>query len=223
MRTVLDKGFVRLVDSMGDDSSIVQAARVSYGKGTKTKREDEKLIDYLYRHQHTSPFEMVEFKFHIKAPIFVARQWMRHRTASINEVSARYSVLPTEFYLPEVSRVAKQHARMKQGSEDEPVENADEFRHDLEAVYQQCADLYTRMVEGGVSREIARIILPVSTYTEWYWKIDLHNLLRFLRLRLDITAQYEIRVYAEAILELIRDIVPVTVSVFEKYSLGGVE
>ncbi len=218
-RKVLDKGFVRLVDSMGDDSSVVQAARVSYQKGTKTKKEDAKLISYLMKNRHTTPFEMVEFKFHAKMPIFVARQWVRHRTANINEVSARYSVLPADFYIPEALR--EQDMKNKQGSL--VVHNSNKDNKNIERILQHSIKaymLYEKLLKDGVGREMARIVLPLNIYTEWYWKIDLHNLLNFLRLRLDKHAQYEIRVYAEAMLKIIEDIVPVSVKTFRSvYSL----
>jgi thymidylate synthase (FAD) len=219
---VLDRGFVHLVDAMGDDSSIVQAARVSYGKGTKTLSEDEGLIRYLMRHRHTTPFEMVEFKFHCRMPIFVARQWIRHRTANVNEVSARYTEMPDLFYEPAPELCTTQSAQNKQGGTGKQVEEAAAvartFRETQEAAYRQ----YEIYLEKNMRRELARVNLPVSLYTEWYWKIDLHNLLHFLELRLDMHAQYEIRVYAEAMAEFVKKQVPVTWRAFEDYALNGV-
>lgn len=220
----LNKGFVRLVDSMGGDDSIVQAARVSYGAGTKTQKEDKELIRYLMRHQHTSPFEMVEFKFHVKLPIFVARQWVRHRTASINEYSGRYSNMNNEFYIPELNRIKTQSKLNHQASSNENIaEKEAEYMQETIGTQQELLFLtYQNYLASDVAREIARINLPLSIFTEWYWKIDLHNLLRFLKLRLDKTAQYEIRVYAEAIMQLIQPIVPVTLQAFEDYVLNAV-
>lgn len=219
----LDSGFVRLVDYMGDDAAIVQAARVSYGKGTKSVNEDTALIRYLMRNMHTSPFEMVELKLHVKLPIFVARQWIRHRTASVNEYSGRYSEMPAEFYLPEAEQVRPQSTMNKQGREDNAFE--DEIAKDiLDAMHKTQNDLYDEyetMLEKGLAREIARINLPLSNYTEWYWKIDLHNLFHFLRLRMDSHAQYEIRVYADAIAEILKEIVPIAYKAFEDYQLNA--
>lgn len=220
----LDKGFIRLVDYMGDDSSIVQAARVSYGKGTKTKRADRELIRYLMRHRHTSPFEMVEFKFHVKLPIFVARQWIRHRTANVNEYSGRYSEMKDEFYVPELEQIRPQSTSNRQGRSDKPIDGEvakkvqNIFEKDQVSLYSE----YKWLLSIDLARELARINLPLSTYTEWYWKIDLHNLLHFLKLRLDTLAQYEIRVYAEKIIELIEPIVPVTIEAFRDYSLNAI-
>ena len=209
--------FVRLVDSMGTDESIVQAARVSYGAGTKSVSDDRALIRYLMRHKHTTPFEMVEFKFHIRAPIYVARQWLRHRTASVNEMSARYSVIPDEFYLPDQLR--KQSTSRGQGGE-EPFESPN-----LLAKQKTSCDLafhvYDELLEKGVSRELARAHLPQCTFTEFYWKIDLHNLLHFLSLRMEDHAQKEIRDLATQIYERIRPIVPVTCEAFEDFRLGA--
>src|ERR1044072_5659040 len=188
---VLDKGHVRLVDYMGDDSSIVKAARVSYQDGTKSVREDAGLIDYLMRHQHTSPFEMVEFVFDVKLPIFVARQLVRHRTASLNEVSARYSILPEEWYDIETERLQVQSSNNKQGSGSEVIDEAETYKNDLNADAQNSFSLYQELLGNGAAREIARIGLPLSTYTQWIWKCDLHNLLHFLKLRLDTHAQWE--------------------------------
>lgn len=220
----LDKGFVRLIDVMGDDSSIVQAARVSYGKGTKTIREDRALIRYLMRHRHTSPFEMVEFKFHVKLPIFVARQWIRHRTANVNEYSGRYSVMPDEFYLPNPEVVCKQSKKNKQGRGSEPIDftTSEQFISDLEQIQKTLYEKYNKYLEKEIARELARIILPLSTYTEWYWKIDLHNLFHFLKLRLDPTAQYEIRQYAKVISEIVRVCVPLAYEAFEDFILNSI-
>jgi len=219
---VLDQGFVYLVDVMGTDSSIVQAARVSYGDGTKKVREDRGLLRYLLRKHHTSPFEMCEIKFHCRMPIFVARQWVRHRTASLNEMSARYSALPADFYVPEPERVQAQAQNNKQGSGDtlEPavVDSFLEMNRDSARV---AFEAYQRALGHNVARELARIVTPVSTYTEWYWKMDLHNLLHFLRLRLDPHAQYEIRVFAEAIAEIVKAWVPLTWEAFEDYRLNS--
>lgn len=217
----LDKGFVRLVDFMGDDASVVQSARVSYGDGTKTVNEDRGLIRYLLRHKHTTPFEMVEFKFHIKLPIFIARQWIRHRTANVNEYSGRYSEMRDEFYLPDVTQIRHQSTLNKQGRSEEilPIETSKEIINKMEFKQKELYDDYKALLDEGLAREIARINLPLSNYTEWYWKIDLHNLLHFLRLRLDSHAQYEIRVYAEAIADIVREIVPVSWEAFEDYHL----
>ena len=226
---VHEHGLVALVDVMPRvvpvgqtaDSAIVQAARVSYGDGTKRVNEDRGLIRYLLRHRHTTPFEMVEFKFHVVMPIFVARQWIRHRTANVNEYSARYSVVPDRFYIPKVEDVRSQSAVNRQGR-GEPVDAATAerfiaFLRQSEALYRG----YEGMLEEGVSRELARMGLPVNVYTEWYWKCDLHNLLHFLSLRMDEHAQKEIRDYAAAMFEMIRVIVPVTCEAFEDYRLGG--
>ena len=219
----LDKGFVRLIDVMGDDASIVQAARVSYGSGTKKVHEDRGLIRYLLRHAHTTPFEMVEFKFHVKLPIFVARQWIRHRTANVNEYSGRYSEMKDEFYTPAVQDIRPQSVSNKQGRSDETLPDgmaeqaAIAFKQGQDDAYAQ----YQDFLEQGIAREIARINLPVSNYTEWYWKIDLHNLFHFLRLRIDAHAQYEIRVFAEAIAELVKPFVPHAWEAFEDYILNA--
>ncbi|GAA5335438.1 MULTISPECIES: FAD-dependent thymidylate synthase [Thermus] len=214
---VLDKGFVRLVDVMGDDAAIVQAARVSYGEGTKTVREDAALIDYLMRHRHTSPFEMVEFKFHVKAPLFVARQWFRHRTASVNEVSGRYSVLKDEFYEPRAFR--RQAKRNKQGSEGELAD--EEALSLLLESEREAYRAYEKLLEKGVAREMARMVLPLNLYTEFYWKQDLHNLFHFLKLRLAPEAQWEIREYAKAIAEIVKARVPLAWASFEEHVLYG--
>lgn len=219
----LDKGFVRLVDVMGDDSSIVQAARVSYGVGTKTISEDRGLIRYLMRNQHTSPFEMVEFKFHVKLPIFVARQWIRHRTANVNEYSGRYSEMINDFYLPAADQLRTQSLTNKQGRSDVLFDNekADKILGSMSLAQEQSYEQYKSYLADDLARELARINLPLSTYTEWYWKIDLHNLFHFLRLRLDQHAQYEIRVYGEKIVELIKPFVPLAYEAFEDYILNS--
>ena len=256
---VLDHGFVRVVDYMGDDAAIVQAARVSYGKGTKQVSGDRALIRYLMRHRHTSPFEMCEIKLHVKLPIFVARQWIRHRTANVNEYSARYSILDREFYLPdrellrlvrteppagaprqerlfeapavEVQATAAQSASNRQGREG-PLEAA--VAADLIRRMKRAAEtdftLYERLLGGeegfeglGIARELARTVLPLSTYTQWYWKVDLHNLLHFLRLRADPHAQHEIRAYALVLLDVVRRWVPLAFEAFEDYRRNGVE
>ena len=221
---VLNHGFVRLVDYMGGDSRIVQSARVSYGDGTKTVREDAGLIDYLLRHQHTSPFEQVILTFHVKMPIFVARQWIRHRTARVNEISGRYSIMRDEFYLPADMDVAKQSTDNKQGRSTEPVTHqyAAEVQKKLEEGQKQAYSDYSELVETGLARELARVNLPLSLYTEMYWQIDLHNLFHFLRLRLDGHAQKEIRDYAEVILEITRAVAPLATSSFENYMRNGV-
>jgi thymidylate synthase (FAD) len=211
---VLDKGFIKVVDWMGDDSSIVQAARVSVGKGTKTFRDDEKLIRYLMKNQHMSPFEMVQTKWHVKLPIFVARQWIRHRTGSFNEISARYAEFNEEFYVPTVFR--KQSTINKQGSSNETVQ------YEVTS-YDVCLAEYKKMLEMGISREMARIVLPVGAYTQWYWSVNLRNLFHFLELRLDSHAQEEIRRYAEAIAEMVKERVPVCYSAFEEFVLHKVE
>lgn len=219
----LDHGFVRLVDVMGDDAAIVQAARVSYGKGTKSVNEDRSLIRYLMRHKHTSPFEMVEFKFHVKLPIFIARQWIRHRTANVNEYSGRYSEMKDEFYLPNPSQMRTQSLVNKQGRSDEVLESStiDNILEVLDSRNKQSFSEYSQMLDQGLAREIARINLPLSNYTEWYWKIDLHNLFHFLRLRIDSHAQYEIRVYGEAIAEIVKSIVPLAWEAFEDYVINA--
>lgn len=220
----LDKGFVRLVDIMGGDESIVQAARVSYGKGTKTVSEDRNLIRYLMRHRHTSPFEMVEYKFHIKLPIFVARQWIRHRTANVNEYSGRYSIMPDEFYIPSPEDVRTQSRTNKQGRSDEPIPEdiAKEFIEDLTQSQNLLYEKYNYYLSKDIARELARINLPLSTYTEWYWKIDLHNLFHFLELRLHPTAQFEIREYAKIIAEIVKITCPIAYEAFEDYRLNAV-
>lgn len=219
---VLDQGFVRLIDVMGDDARIVQAARVSYGEGTKTVREDAGLIDYLMRHKHTSPFEMVEFTFHIKAPIFVVRQWFRHRTASVNEISARYSVMRDEFYLPDPSDLRAQSRKNKQVGEGAlPDDAARAAARRIRDAQRESFTVYEELLELGVARELAREVLPVGLYTEFYWKQNLHNLLHFLRLRLDWHAQAEIRVYADAVAKFVSEAVPATWTSFEEHMLHG--
>ncbi|MFA7325854.1 MAG: FAD-dependent thymidylate synthase [Candidatus Kapaibacterium sp.] len=219
----LDHGFVRLVDVMGDDGSIVQAARVSYGAGTKTVNEDRGLIRYLMRHKHTTPFEMVEFKFHIKLPIFIARQWIRHRTANVNEYSGRYSIMKDDFYLPDIEQIRPQSEMNKQGRSDETFtdEKANAIREKLGKVQKELYTEYESLLGEELARELARINLPLSNYTEWYWKIDLHNLFHFLRLRIDSHAQYEIRVYGEALAGIVKEIVPHAWQAFEDYSLNS--
>lgn len=219
---VLDRGFVRLVDAMGTDASIVQAARVSYGAGTKHVSEDQGLINYLMRHYHTTPFEMVEFKFHCKMPIFVARQWIRHRTANVNEYSGRYSVMNDEFYLPPRDQIALQSKRNRQGRDQiAPKELADRFVKFLKENQERTYSEYESFLSQDLSRELARIGLPLNLYTEWYWKIDLHNLFHFLWLRLDAHAQWEIRQYAEAMARYVKKIVPLAWNAFEEYRLHG--
>ncbi|MBL8745586.1 MAG: FAD-dependent thymidylate synthase [Phycisphaerae bacterium] len=227
---VHDHGLVALLDVMPRlvpegqtaDQAIVQAARVSYGAGTKQINEDRGLIRYLLRHRHTTPFEMVEFKFHIAMPIFVARQWIRHRTANVNEYSGRYSVMPDRFYRPTLEMVRRQSASNRQGGE-EPIDAATAgqflaYLERAEALYNE----YTALNEKGVARELARIGLPINLYTEWYWKCDLHNILRFLSLRLDAHAQAEIRDYAAAMWRLMEPIVPVTMEAFRDYEMDSI-
>lgn len=220
----LDHGFVRLVDIMGDDSSIVQAARVSYGKGTKSVSEDRGLIRYLMRNRHTSPFEMVEFKFHIKLPIFIARQWIRHRTANVNEYSGRYSEMRDDFYLPELQQVRPQSQQNKQGRAETtlPPTESSQIIERMNAAQKHLFEEYSKLLDVGLARELARINLPLSTYTEWYWKIDLHNLFHFLNLRLSGHAQYEIRVYAEKIAEIVEKACPQSYEAFSDYILNGI-
>ncbi len=220
---VLDKGFVRLVDYLGGDERIVQAARVSYGAGTRSFREDAALIDHLLRNEHTSPFEQVVLTFHVKLPIFVARQWIRHRTARVNEISGRYSVMKDEFYLPRPEDVALQSPDNKQGRAAGPVSGivAESAIARLEAGQRAAYADYSALVGEGLARELARIDLPLSLYTEWYWQIDLHNLFRFLMLRLDPHAQLEIREYARALLDIARKVAPAATASFEEHVLGG--
>ena len=232
---VLDHGFVRVIDYMGDDAAIVQAARVSYGKGTKKVSDDTGLIIYLLRHRHTTPFEMCEIKYHVKVPIFIARQWIRHRTANVNEYSARYSVLDREFYIPSVEQLAMQSKQNHQGRGD--VLEGDEAQRVLDLLKEDATRNYDHYVEmlnedpdgnvidegrGGLARELARMNLTLNAYTQWYWKIDLHNLLHFLSLRSDAHAQYEIRVYADAMLETVERWVPIAHKAFLQYRVGGV-
>ncbi|WP_238364315.1 FAD-dependent thymidylate synthase [Mesobacterium pallidum] len=225
-RPVLDHGFVRVIDYMGDDAAICQAARVSYGKGTKSVQNDEGLIRYLMRHWHSTPFEMCELKLHVKLPVFVARQWIRHRTANVNEYSARYSILDREFYIPERDALAAQSVVNNQGrGATLSGEEADRVLEILKGDAARCYDHYQQMIsddgQDGLARELARMNLPANIYTQWYWKVDLHNLLHFLRLRADSHAQYEIRVYAEAICEMVADWVPFAYRAFEDYRMGG--
>jgi thymidylate synthase (FAD) len=231
---VLDHGFVRVIDYMGDDAAVVQAARVSYGKGTKKVNEDRGLIQYLMRHRHTTPFEMCEIKYHVKLPIFVARQWIRHRTANVNEYSARYSILDNEFYLPAPDQLAAQSRSNRQGRGDvltgkEAARVMTLLREDAERAYQGYVEMLNEDEAGalidperqGLARELARMNLSLNFYTQWYWKTDLHNLLNFLSLRADAHAQYEIRVYADAMLETLERWVPMTAEAFRQYRLGG--
>jgi thymidylate synthase (FAD) len=228
---VLDHGFVRLIDYMGDDAAICQAARVSYGKGTKSVQNDEGLIRYLMRHWHSTPFEMCEIKLHVKLPVFVARQWIRHRTANVNEYSARYSILDREFYIPQSEQLAAQSTINNQGRG--AALTADESARVLEILKGDAAQTYDHYAEmigeedangdpkQGLARELARMNLPANIYTQWYWKVDLHNLFHFLRLRADAHAQYEIRVYADAICNIVADWVPAAYAAFADYRLGG--
>jgi thymidylate synthase (FAD) len=218
---VLDHGFVTLVDYMGTDESIVRAARVSTGSRSKGREDDRRLIRYLMRHGHSSPFEHVEVAFHVRLPIFVARQWVRHRTAHLNEHSARYSQLQDEFYVPEVEDIGGQDASNRQGRGNPlPPDEAIRVRAAMDELNQTAYSTYSRLLELGVARELARLVLPVSIYTEWYWKIDLHNLFHFLRLRLDPHAQLEIRKYAEVIAAIVKDGWPLAWEAFEDFSLG---
>jgi thymidylate synthase (FAD) len=266
---VLDHGFIRVIDYMGDDDAIVQAARVSYGRGTKQVSNDKGLISYLMRHRHTSPFEMCELKLHVKLPIFVARQWIRHRTANVNEYSARYSILDREFYVPDaeylqkqrdakafakqeassgqiampglfdadLDAIAPQSTTNKQGREEQTLAGEDAFgaADAIKRESQRAYTFYTKLLNErpdgtpvdpdrpGVARELARMVLPLNTYTQWYWKVDLHNLLHFLRLRHDAHAQYEIRTYAEELFKIVQRWVPLTARAFEEYRLAGAE
>jgi len=233
---VLDHGFVRVVDYMGDDTSIVQSARVSYGKGTKKVSTDSGLIKYLMRHRHSTPFEMCEIKYHVKLPIFVARQWIRHRTANVNEYSARYSILDKEFYLPTKENLAAQSRNNRQGRGDlidgEQAndilkilkEDAEKNYNDYETILNERHD-GTIVNEGkkGLARELARMNLTLNTYTQWYWKTDLLNLLNFLSLRADDHAQYEIRIYADVMIDCLKKWVPITYEAFMDYRVGGME
>ncbi len=233
---VLDHGFIRVVDYMGDDTSIVQAARVSYGKGTKKVSTDSGLIKYLMRHWHSTPFEMCEIKYHVKLPIFIARQWIRHRTANVNEYSARYSILDKEFYLPTPEHLAAQSLNNRQGrGETLKGEQAKKVLDMLKKDAEQTYDNYETMLnerydgsvinkdEAGLARELARMNLTLNTYTQWYWKTDLLNLMNFLRLRADEHAQYEIRAYAQAMLDTLKKWVPITYEAFMDYRVGGTE
>src|SRR5580658_3660442 len=231
---VLDHGFVRVIDYMGDDGAIVQAARVSYGKGTRRVSEDRGLIQYLMRHRHTTPFEMCEIKYHVKLPIFVARQWIRHRTANVNEYSARYSILDREFYIPAPEHLAAQSVANRQGrgdvlDGDEAAEVLTLLRDDAARNYDHYAAMLNEDADGkpvdpsrqGLARELARMNLTLNTYTQWYWKIDLYNLFHFLSLRADAHAQYEIRVYADAMLRTVDAWVPLAAQAFRDYRLGA--
>jgi thymidylate synthase (FAD) len=223
---VLDHGFVRVIDYMGDDAAICQAARVSYGKGTKSVQNDEGLIRYLMRHWHSTPFEMCEIKLHVKLPVFVARQWIRHRTANVNEYSARYSILDREFYIPAPEALAAQSVVNNQGrgaslSGDEAERVLRYLRDDAMRAYDHYEEMISQEGQQGLARELARMNLPANIYTQWYWKVDLHNLLHFLRLRADAHAQYEIRVYADAICKVVADWVPFAYKAFEDYRMGG--
>ena len=216
---ILDHGFVRVIDYMGTDSAIVQAARVSYGEGTKTVNQDAGLINYLLRHKHTTPFEMCEIKFHVKMPIFVARQWARHRTANVNEISGRYSIISDEFHVPEIQEICEQSKGNKQGR-DKPLnsDNAIDIQTKIREHGVDSFAMYNQFLsESNMARELARIVLPQGAYTEMYWKIDLHNLLHFLHLRADTHAQQEIRVYAMQMLEIVKIWVPLTYSAFVNY------
>jgi thymidylate synthase (FAD) len=233
---VLDRGFVRVIDYMGDDGAIVQAARVSYGRGTKRVSDDRGLINYLMRMRHTSPFEMCELKLHVKLPIFVARQWIRHRTANVNEYSARYSVLEDEFYVPAAEHVASQASSNRQGRDrvlgrEQAQAVQDTVRTNADRAYAEYLAMLNQDEAGeaiepereGLARELARIVLPLNTYTEWYWKTDLHNLLHFIALRADPHAQYEIRAYAGVLLDVVRRWTPLTCAAFENYRLHAAE
>ena len=233
---ILDHGFIRVIDYMGNDNSIVQAARVSYGKGTKKVNTDSGLIKYLMRHWHSTPFEMCEIKYHVKLPIFIARQWIRHRTANVNEYSARYSILDKEFYLPDHQNLAAQSATNRQGRGN-VIEGSDAekvlklLKDDAERTYNNYEEMLNQRYDGstidenkiGLARELARMNLTLNTYTQWYWKTDLLNLMNFLRLRADHHAQYEIRAYADAMLDTLKRWVPITFEAFIDYRVGGTE
>jgi thymidylate synthase (FAD) len=224
---VLDHGFIRVIDYMGDDAAIVQAARVSYGAGTKHVQNDEGLICYLMRHWHSTPFEMCEVKLHVKLPVFVARQWIRHRTANVNEYSARYSILDREFYIPAPEHLAAQSTVNNQGRGEvltgaESQRVLDLLKSDANTAYDHYEAMLSQDGQQGLARELARMNLPANIYTQWYWKVDLHNLFHFLRLRADPHAQYEIRVYADAIAACVKDWVPLAYAAFEDYRMGGV-
>ena len=231
---VLDHGFVRVLDYMGDDGAVVQAARVSYGKGTRKVMEDQGLINYLMRHRHSTPFEMCEIKYHVKLPIFVARQWIRHRTANVNEYSARYSILDREFYVPEPEHLAAQATSNRQGrgevlTGDDNARVLNLLREDAERNYAHYQEMLNLDDNGdvlddsrtGLARELARMNLSLNYYSQWYWKIDLHNLLHFLSLRADAHAQFEIREYADVMMDTVKKWVPQTFSAFEDYRMGG--
>jgi len=233
---ILDHGFIRVIDYMGDDSSIVQAARVSYGKGTKKVSTDSGLIKYLMRHWHSTPFEMCEIKYHVKLPIFIARQWIRHRTANVNEYSARYSILDKEFYLPSSENLAAQSQSNRQGrgeviEGDQAKQVLELLKNDAERTYKNYEEMLNQRFDGstidenkkGLARELARMNLTLNTYTQWYWKTDLLNLMNFLRLRADSHAQYEIRAYAEVMLDTLKKWVPITYEAFMDYRVGGTE
>jgi thymidylate synthase (FAD) len=233
---VLDHGFIRVVDYMGDDNAIVQAARVSYGRGTKQVSQDKGLINYLMRHWHSTPFEMCEIKFHVKLPICVARQWIRHRTANVNEYSARYSIMDKEFYIPQAQHLSPQSKKNHQGRSEgvglTPAEEArvlDILKGDSEQVYSHYEELMNADATGnvideeksGIARELARMNLTLNYYTQWYWKIDLHNLMHFLMLRADPHAQYEIRAYADAMIDVVQKWVPFAYEAFVEHRLHG--
>jgi len=233
---ILDHGFVRVVDYMGNDTSIVQAARVSYGKGTKKVNTDAGLIKYLMRHWHSTPFEMCEIKYHVKLPIFIARQWIRHRTANVNEYSARYSILDKEFYLPSIENLATQSQSNRQGRGEvlrgeQAKKVLDLLKQDAERTYNNYETMLNERYDGskindkevGLARELARMNLTLNTYTQWYWKTDLLNLMNFLRLRADSHAQYEIRAYADAMIDTLKKWVPITYEAFMDYRVGGIE
>ena len=224
---VLDHGFIRVIDYMGDDAAIVQAARVSYGAGTKHVQNDEGLIRYLMRHWHSTPFEMCEVKLHVKLPVFVARQWIRHRTANVNEYSARYSILDREFYIPAPEHLAAQSVVNNQGrgevlTGEESARVLELLKSDANRAYDHYEAMLSQDGQQGLARELSLMNLPANIYTQWYWKVDLHNLFHFLRLRADAHAQYEIRVYAEAIAGCVKDWVPLAYGAFEDYRMGGV-
>ena len=231
---VLDHGFVRVIDYMGDDAAVVQAARVSYGRGTKKVSEDKGLINYLMRHRHTTPFEMCEIKYHVKLPIFVARQWIRHRTANVNEYSARYSILDNEFYTPRPEQLASQSANNRQGRDavlagKEAERVFDILKKDSELVYEHYLEMLNEGEAGapldpersGLARELARMNLSLAFYTQWYWKTNLHNLMHFLSLRADAHAQYEIRVYADIMIDTMKRWTPLCHDAFLEYRMGG--
>ncbi|GMO26363.1 MAG: FAD-dependent thymidylate synthase [Termitinemataceae bacterium] len=221
---VLDKGFIRLVDYLGSDERVVQSARVSYGEGTKSYREDAGLIDYLLRNKHTSPFEQVVLTFHIKMPIFIARQWIRHRTGRLNEISGRYSVMKDDFYVPAIADIALQSTDNKQGRSNEPVDpaTANKFREAFIDAQKKSYDDYKNILDKGLAREIARINLPLSLYTEIYWQMDLNNLFHFLKLRLGAHAQKEIRDYAKVLLDISKKVAPACCDSFERRILNEV-